>query len=271
MASSLGLSRFSHNLNQFSIRDFAKYPHTPFLAALAIIIFIPIAIRDYLTFLSYGPGGLPYNVKGWLMTNLLRLLSREQLSTRPYNDENQYSREDAGFLKSNFPPRRQSSRPKVGPHPVPQRQLSQLPDAEMRQELLAQFDALGKLAHDQRLIEIKQSMYERHHQALFVAASRDWHPVAQQTRGEITHVHAGKDGSIHVVLHPKDCEKVIEKGWGQRHALSGVDFMKKIAGFALPLNYVLVYAPRDEKEIEVAMIIVRASIQFMTGAKEQLK
>jgi hypothetical protein len=149
--------------------------------------------------------------------------------------------------------------------------LSQLPDAAIRQKLIARFDALGKAAQEKRLVENKQSIFERHHSALFVSNPSQWHPVAQQTRGEIAHVHAGKDGSVHVVLSPRDCETVIQKGWGQRHAFSGVGILQKIAGFSLPVNYVLVYAPRDEEEVEISMMIVKAAVRFMTGSQEDLE
>jgi hypothetical protein len=69
-------------------------------------------------------------------------------------------------------------------------------------------------------------------------------------------------------LHPKDCKKVIDSEWGQRHGLSGVEIMKRIVGFSLPVNYVLVYAPRNEAEVDVALEIVKASIRFMTGSNE---
>ena len=241
------------------------------LAALGLAAIAPFAIRNYLTYLSYGPGGLPHNVFGWLIANVMRLLSREQLSTRPYSSKSLYLSGSSGSLPPGFPPRRTSSRPQFGPHPVPQRQVSQLPDTETRQKLIARFQALGKTAQERGLIEVKQSLYERRHSALFVSGKREWHPVAQQTRGEITHVHAGLDGSIHVTLHPEDCKKVIDAQWDQRHGLAGVEMMKSIAGFSLPVNYILVYAPRDDAELDIVLKIVKASITFMTGSDEPLE
>ncbi|KAA6411083.1 MAG: hypothetical protein FRX48_05394 [Lasallia pustulata] len=38
--------------------------------------------------------------------------------------------------------------------------------------------------------------------------------------GEVCHIHAS-DGSMHLTLHPADAALVIERGWGQRHPLSG--------------------------------------------------
>jgi hypothetical protein len=140
----------------------------------------------------------------------------------------------------------------------------------MRRRLVSSFEGLGNVAQERGSVDVRQSLYERHHSALFVSKALGWHPVAQQTRGEILHVHAGKDGSIRAVLHSRDCEIVLEKGWGQRHALSGAGLVKHITGIYIPGNYILVYAPRNEAEIEVAIAMVKASIQFMTESRNQL-
>ncbi|KAF2712572.1 hypothetical protein K504DRAFT_372262 [Pleomassaria siparia CBS 279.74] len=240
------------------------------LSVLGIAVLVPLAIQDYRIYLSYGPGGLPYNIKGWLIANTLRLLSQEQLSTRIYSDLKLPFADMPGFLPAQFPQRR-SSRPKIGPHPAPQRQLEQLPDEVTRKELIIRFEQLGQQAQAKGLVEVRQSLFERQHSALFVSKARDWHSVAQQTRGEISHVHAGLDGSIHVSLHPTDCKRVISMGWGQRHALDGIAVLKKMVGASLPVNYLLIYAPRDEVEIEVAMTIVRASVDFMTWTRDTLE
>ncbi|OAK98152.1 hypothetical protein IQ06DRAFT_295514 [Phaeosphaeriaceae sp. SRC1lsM3a] len=269
MASSMSLFNLPYNLRNFNVRNYVAHNRTPILAVTAAMIFIPLVIQDYFKYLSYGPGGLPYNALGWLVTSFMRLMSREQLSTRPYEDPELLSSGEAGFLPLRLP-ERDSSRPRLGSHPVPQRQLSQLPSVEMRQRLITRFEALGSVAKERGLVDVKMSLYERQHSALFVSENVEWQPIAHQSRGEISHIHAGKDGSIHVVLHPKDCMTVLEKKWGQRHALSGAESLKRIAGFSIPINYVLVYAPRDDAELEVAMTIIKASIQYMTGSKEPL-
>ncbi len=53
---------------------------------------------------------------------------------------------------------------------------------------------------------------------------------------------------------------MIERNWGERHKLSGA----KILG--LPKEYIWIYAPRDEEELEVVEKILTASIGFMTGS-----
>lgn len=240
------------------------------LSAVGLTVLIPIAIRDYQIYLSYGPGGLPYNVFGWLLANTLRIYSREQLSPKPYDNKELPFAYEPSYFAPEFPPQRSSSRPKLGTHPVPQRQLEQLPSPDIRHKFIDRFAQLGKAAEEQGLVEIKQSKYERQHKALFVASTRPWHAVAQQTRGEISHVHAGLDGSFHIVLHPTDCRKVLERGWGQRHAFSGSD-LKPVLPVSIPVNYMLIYAPRNDAEVEIAIAIIKAGIQYMAGSRESLK
>ncbi|KAF1963085.1 hypothetical protein CC80DRAFT_512294 [Byssothecium circinans] len=243
---------------------------TAILSTLGIAIVLPLALNDYRMYMSYGPGALPYNARGWLIANALRLLSREQHSTAPYDDPKLPFADEPGYLPTDFPPKRRSPKPRIGPHPVPQRQLEQLPGDEMRQKLVDSFYELGQRAQQKGLVEIKQSFYEQHHSALFVSPQRTWHQVAQQTSGEFSHIHAGVDGSIHVVLHPKDCKKVFESGWGQRHGFSGVGMLQKIPRVRLPVNYILIYAPRDDAELDVALKIVEAAIQYMAGTRERV-
>ena len=62
-----------------------------------------------------------------------------------------------------------------------------------------------------------------------------------------------------MTLSLADAKEVIEKGWAQRHGLSGR---------LLPWGYVMVYAPRDEEEVEVLGRIFRAGIAFVSGGRE---
>jgi hypothetical protein len=128
----------------------------------------------------HGVGSSRYKLVGLLMASA----SRGQISTPPYQVPDLHSSGGSGFLPPNSRSR-DSSRPRLGPHPVQHRQISQLPEVEMRQRLIVRFQELGNVAQDGGLVEMKQSLHERHHAALFVS----------QTRGELSHVHAGKDGS----------------------------------------------------------------------------
>ena len=89
---------------------------------------VPVLWRDYNLYLSYGPGGLPHNALGWIISGgLLRMMSVEMLSTAQYEK----SRDKRSWLPLSLPPRA-GSRPQVGSHPVPQRQLIQLPNEDVK-------------------------------------------------------------------------------------------------------------------------------------------
>ena len=171
-------------------------------AATGLVTAIIVARRDYSLYLSYGPGGLPYNAKGWAITNFIRMFSRDPLSTTGAAWPQQDNLSDT-FLAAPLPPR-QGSRPEVGPHPVPQRQLTQLGAAASKTKLEFEFDALALKLKAEGLVETKKSGYEKHFDAMFVSSQREWSPVAKQTIGEISHIHRGLDGSVHVVLSTAD-------------------------------------------------------------------
>lgn len=111
------------------------------------------------------------------------------------------------------------------------------------------------------LITSKTSNYERHADALWV---NDSHPTCALGEGysrEITHIHQNTDYSAHVIVAPKDAAKIIQSGWGQLHGWAGV---KPLGRKLLPKQYVLLYAPRTEEEVEILLGIVRASVGYMT-------
>jgi hypothetical protein len=53
--------------------------------------------------------------------------------------------------------------------------------------------------------------------------------------------------------------------WGERHAFDGSQILRRMAPVYLPMNYVLVYAPRNNEEIEIVCQMLKASIAYMTG------
>lgn len=175
---------------------------TAILAVLALVF--PRCRKDYRTYLSYGPGGLPYNILGWFVSAvILRSFSRDTLSTTVYAS----SADERRFLPASFPPRERGPRPRLGPHPVPQRQMDQLPKRDVSAELERRFEALAR--RNEQLVEMRMSVHERHTQALFVKSGREMHEVAKEMLGEVSHIHGTGDHSVHVVLAPSDCKSCI--------------------------------------------------------------
>lgn len=102
--------------------------------------------------------------------------------------------------------------------------------------------------------ELKASEYEKHRKAIFVADK------------EVVHVHES-DGSLHVLLSPRDCISVVEKGWGERHPFAG-----SLGGMVLPAEYLLIYAPRNMEEMKVVEEIMKAAVKAVMedGAGNQV-
>lgn len=68
------------------------------------------------------------------------------------------------------------------------------------------------------------------------------------------------------------CGAVIERGWGERHQLSGSVGLQVLPGLPqkarLPKEYIWIYAPRDQQELAVVERIVIAGAKYMTGSKD---
>lgn len=58
------------------------------------------------------------------------------------------------------------------------------------------------------------------------------------------------------MLSAADAKVVLDRGWGERHGLSG----KK--GLGIPLGYVMVFAPRSTEEVETVGMIATAAARY---------
>ncbi len=79
---------------------------------------------------------------------------------------------------------------------------------------------------------------------------------------EFTHIHPLNiygGGSQHLSLKREDAETVIAKGWGEYHPMDKVAFPDKKYG------HIMVYAPRDKKELEAVKIITEVSYKLVTN------
>ncbi|KAF5631460.1 hypothetical protein F52700_6863 [Fusarium sp. NRRL 52700] len=228
-------------------------------ATAGVIIGIPvfrIAAEDYCGYLALGPGGPPHNLIGWIGQMLLKPLKKEPFHTSCCDEK---ACEKAGpnghvaFLSERDVPIREAPRPMIGKWTAPSRQLTDM----AKQSLIEGYQSfLSSLASSSSSkLKNATSLAERRGPALFVAAEKPPHPIVERTGGEIGHMH-GSDDSMHINLAPKDAKLVLERGWGQRHPLSGT---------VLYLGNVMVYAPRNEEELEVVKNITRAGVKFMLG------
>ena len=125
-----------------------------------------------------------------------------------------------------------------------------------------------------KLLQQRLSGFEKHHFALFVhpgllAKPANLPDTALVSNGELGHIHG--DTSLHLYFSQADAKVIIEKGWAQRHRLArtqpwyfgGGKHMWNIGD-----TFLLVYAPRDETELDVLRTLIRASAKFMTGEED---
>ena len=99
------------------------------ISTASLFTLVPLAYRDYKLFMSYGPGGVPYNVFGWLLaTVVLHPMTSEMFSTNVYDGQ----ADKRSWLPETLN-HRKWERPIVGPHAAPQRQLTQVPGKEMQE------------------------------------------------------------------------------------------------------------------------------------------
>jgi len=74
---------------------------------------------------------------------------------------------------------------------------------------------------------------------------------------EFAHFHPHPDYSLHLSLPLNDAKTVIEKGWGEIHPVVQKGW--------LPANFIMLYAARNEEEVELSKLIIQHSYDFATG------
>lgn len=92
---------------------------------IALVAYIPTILQDYQTYMGYGANGVPLTIRGWLLSTVfLRALSSSDLfSTDMYTRNNDHRT----WLDNDWLRKPRESRPIMGSHPAPQRQMNQIP------------------------------------------------------------------------------------------------------------------------------------------------
>lgn len=221
-------------------------------AGLALLAAGGWAVRDYRSWKALGPGGLPYNIRGWLMATRFRFDVRDTLDVALYA-----SRSGGPDDSVRLPvlPRREGPRPRMGRHPVPHRQLDQLPQGSEARQLLDQvFDRF--VESNGSYVRYARSFYEKRHNAVTLVGTARSRPLAALSQGEVAHIHPS-DGSMHMIFSPSDATQVITQGWGERHPLSGVP------RYNIPDTYLMIYSPRNAAEVAVVKTLLRGAVEHM--------
>jgi len=152
--------------------------------------------------------------------------------------------------------------PRGGPRPathygLPHQQLDQNPPRAIYDALLARFLATPDTTNGPSLVSVPGA------RALFLCREGACNEGAFLRGREFVHVHPPEDGSFHMILAPDDCGTVLAHGWGELHPMAA-------AGRFHP-HAVMVYAPRDEAEIETVLAIVSAARRFAMTANEEVR
>ena len=147
--------------------------------------------------------------------------------------------------------------PRFGPRPkttdcAPHEQVSQNPDASTYQKL-------KERAFDFPFVERRRSIISvPGAEALWLA--HDYAHGCQESfmeGNEFAHVHPAYDGSMHLMLPIECTRELLAKGWGEPHPMAATGM--------IPATAVMVFAPRDEPEIETALKILATSYEFALG------
>jgi len=231
----------------------SKYPLATTIGG-ALILSLSWTVWDFHEWKSFGTGGTPPTWAGYMRMTKFRL--NRLMSSDDLCDPSSLKTDGPRYLKTGLK-RREGSRPKIISRTMPQRQRPEKIDPQTRQRLQSMMRTLAE-KHPE-LLEVRPSKTEgRTTDAIY--ARPDLEKLNPQAKDpildhEIAHAHPAEN-SLHVWLSDPDARAVIEAGWGQRFPLT---FVKS--------GWIMVYAPRNLDEVEVAEEIVRAGIAWITGVE----
>ncbi|KAH7093312.1 hypothetical protein FB567DRAFT_172127 [Paraphoma chrysanthemicola] len=226
----------------------AKYIVTGLVAAGFAFLY------DFKSWQRFGTGGTPPTLQGYLKIRrwgLYLLYSRQNLlDAAPIPDTG------TSYIRPQKVPDRAGKRPGLTRWTLPQRQFPEkiTPAAlSTLHNLMAEF---ANAAPYSFYIETRPSKTEGGTgPAIYVKPDVETiNPNARKIFFEVAHVHPAEN-SLHVYVSPKDAKLVMKRGWGQRFPVT----------WLAPPSWIMVYAPRNEEEVEIVREIVRAAICFAVG------
>ena len=234
-----------------------KTPTHTALAMSASVSALGLAwlVNDYRAWVSFGTGGTPPNVQGYLKVTKFRL--QRAWSGDSLTDVTKLSSQGPSYLPSPLPSR-QGPAPRMMSRTLPQRQRP----APLADDISKRLHALPSKyvkAHPDLLILDKSITEGRSTDAIYANPELPGRKQATHDKilgDEIAHVHPAEN-SLHVWLTQADARKVIQAGWGQRFPLASLGILDE--------GWVFVYAPRTMAEVDVVETIVRAGIAHLTG------
>jgi hypothetical protein len=148
-------------------------------------------------------------------------------------------------------PPRSGNAPKIG-ETIPQLQFSDLSPAEVRTKLWDwAFSNFEDVSEEDTRISVPTTRAMWLDPVVPVAHEDAFMPPPGSR--EFCHMHL--DGSIHAVVATEIEDEIIRQQWGKRHPLYHSHGVKEV----------IVYAPRDDAEVEVLKSVVKKSYEYATG------
>ncbi|MEU1595106.1 hypothetical protein ABZ468_20055 [Streptomyces sp. NPDC005708] len=148
-------------------------------------------------------------------------------------------------------PTRSGARPVVSTT-IPQQQRSDNAPAEFQEQLFTRLNALPGVISRQSAISVPGA------RGLMLLPPRlgPAHAFLVPDTGEFAHLHPDYDGSMHLALPPVLAADAIAQGWAIAHPLAGV---------RLTPGMIMVYGPRDRRELDIVTAIATTSHAWATG------
>jgi Family of unknown function (DUF5519) len=149
-------------------------------------------------------------------------------------------------------PRRAGSRPRTTPT-NPHTQLDQQPtDPWFAEELARRVFGLPGVVEQPSRVSVPGA------RALTLAQGEPTGPPeAFLIEREFAHLHPAPDLSLHAMLPLDVVTEAVDAGWAEAHPIARQGL--------IPATAVMLYAPRDEAELDVIESLVRASHAFARG------
>ncbi|KAI1409475.1 hypothetical protein F5Y13DRAFT_90811 [Hypoxylon sp. FL1857] len=234
------------------------------LAAGTSIKLLSHIIADYNKWYALGPNGIPLNIFGYLFQSAAHPFARLDVREPAPYDQDKLSKRYGpltlrSFLTTSLKPRK-GGRPEVPLYVGPHRQTTEGATPAIRSKQEAFLHALA--AANPSLIQVKPSNLEGPlFNGLWLADDIAIRNEIRFLHGEFAHPHG--EGSTHMVLSLVDAAAAIENGWAERHRMSGV-------GPMMPWGFVMIYAPRDDEELDLWKEFLVASARYVLGGETKV-
>ena len=144
-------------------------------------------------------------------------------------------------------PMRSGPRPKVSPAPRrtdwPQQEFTDNSPAEIQEKLFRRVAALPDVTTGPSITSVPGA------RGFFLDPTYFTAPMFSVN--EFGHIHPEYDGSLHVMVSPALVRRIAVSGWGELHPRTD--------------QVVMIYGPRDERELEIVFELVRVAYRYSRG------